>query len=170
MFANTYKDFASAKHSAISGICVDPDRLVFLLWNKLTYTINAWFSQLTWENDDYPAWNIYLIRDNDLFFPASRLDTMKIDSVHPSYLNKILNTAQARANMSKAWYQKTCGNRRVPVGWYFFPVTQDLNLSIFIGSQHLLHTPTPFPKNTLSERSPIKISGIASIPQKYVKV
>ena len=31
MFANTNKAYGLAKHSAINGVCVDPDRLVFTL-------------------------------------------------------------------------------------------------------------------------------------------
>ena len=50
MFAKTDKVYASAKHSVIRDMCVDPDELVFTLARSLFLFLKKDFSQLTYKD------------------------------------------------------------------------------------------------------------------------
>ena len=49
MFSKTDKVYASAKHSVIRDLCVDPDELVFMLAQSL-FIFKKGFSQLTYKD------------------------------------------------------------------------------------------------------------------------
>ena len=50
MFSKTDKVYASAKHSVIRDMCVDPDKLVFTLAQSHKVIFKKGFSQLTYED------------------------------------------------------------------------------------------------------------------------
>ena len=49
MFSKTDKVYASAKHSVIRDMYVDPDEL-FLGWHKVSFYLKKGFSQLTYKD------------------------------------------------------------------------------------------------------------------------
>ena len=50
MFAKTDKVYASAKHSVVRGMCVDPDEPVFTLAQIVFFIFIRGFSQLTYKD------------------------------------------------------------------------------------------------------------------------
>ena len=50
MFSKTDKVYASAKHSMIRDMCVDPDELVFTLAQSSFFIFKKGFSQLTYKD------------------------------------------------------------------------------------------------------------------------
>ena len=50
MFSKTDKVYASAKHSVIRDMCIDPDELVFTLAQSLFLFLKKVFSQLTYKD------------------------------------------------------------------------------------------------------------------------
>ena len=50
MFSKTDKVYASAKHSVIRDMCVDPDELVFYAGTKSLFIFKKGFTQLTYKD------------------------------------------------------------------------------------------------------------------------